>query len=137
MTNSITIKTHVKSSIDKVWKYWNQPEHIVNWNTASPDWHTVKSEVDLQVGGKFSSRMEAKDGSFGFDFYGFYDEIIDQKSIKITLGDDRKMHVLFAENENGVEISEIFEPENQNPIELQQQGWQAILDNFKNYVENN
>lgn len=135
MTNLITIKAIIKVPIEKAWNYWNQPQHILNWNTASPDWHTVSAEVDLLVGGKFSSRMEAKDGSFGFDFYGFYDDIILHKSIKITLGDNRKMNVDFVEVTNGVQITETFEPETENTIELQQQGWQAILDNFKNYTE--
>jgi uncharacterized protein YndB with AHSA1/START domain len=137
MKNPITIKTEIKTAIGKTWDYWNQPEHIVKWNSPSPDWHTVSAEVDLQVCGKFLSRMEAKDGSFGFDFEGVYDEIKLQEFLKITLGDGRKMQVEFKEIADGVEVKEIFEPENINPIKMQQQGWQAILDNFKNYTENN
>jgi uncharacterized protein YndB with AHSA1/START domain len=133
----ITIETTVNAPVEKVWQYWNGPEHITKWNSAHPDWHTPKSENDLKVGGKFSARMEAKDGSFGFDFWGIYDEVIPNKRIAYTLGDERTVEVNFTETPEGVHIEEIFEAEGQNSVEMQRGGWQAILDNFKKYTEAN
>lgn len=133
----ITINILINTSVEKVWEFWTNPEHIIKWNYASKDWHTPKAENDLKVGGKFLSRMEAKDGSFGFDFEGVYDEVIINKKISYALLDDRKVTVSFLQTENGIEIKEIFEAENENSIELQKNGWQAILNNFKTYVENN
>ncbi|MFI2742232.1 SRPBCC family protein [Zhouia sp. PK063] len=135
LTNPITVKTTVNATIHKVWDYWTMPEHITQWNTASNDWHTPKAENNLQIGGKFNYRMEAKDGSFGFDFWGIYDEIQPFTKITFTLGDDRKVELLFEELEKAVKITETFEPENQNPVEMQEFGWQAILNNFKMYTE--
>ena len=120
---AITIKTTVSAPVETVWKYWTEPEHIKKWNNASEDWHTTTAENDLRVGGVFLSRMEAKDGSFGFDFSGIYDEIKLYDSIAYTLGDER------------TEVTETFEAESDNSIEMQQAGWQAILDNFKRYAE--
>lgn len=134
-TEKITIETTVNSDIDTVWNIWTAPEHIKHWNNASPDWHTPKAENDLRKGGKFSSRMEAKDGSLGFDFGGTYNEVVPNKRIKYTLEDGRKVDIAFAKANNRVTITEIFEPESQNPVDMQQQGWQAILNNFKKYVE--
>lgn len=131
----ITIETTVNSDIDTVWKTWSEPKHIKKWNNASPDWHTPKSENDLREGGKFSSRMEAKDGSMCFDFGGTYDEVITNKRIAFTIDDGRKVEIDFKETDKGIKITETFEPESQNPKDMQQQGWQAILDSFKNYVE--
>lgn len=131
----ITIETIVHAPVEKVWKYWTEPEHITKWNSASDDWHTLSAENDLRVGGKFSSRMEAKDGSFGFDFGGVYDEVNLNEFISYTLGDERKVAISFISQENNTKIIEVFDPESQNPIEFQQQGWQAILDNFKKYAE--
>ncbi|MHC1683103.1 MAG: SRPBCC family protein [Clostridiaceae bacterium] len=131
----ITIKTTVNASVETVWSYWTEPEHIKKWNNASEDWHTPVAENDLRVGGKFHSRMEAKDGSFGFDFGGTYDEMKLHQVISYTLGDERKVKIIFESKENNTEITETFEAEEENPIELQQTGWQAILDNFKKYVE--
>lgn len=131
----ITVRTQVHSSIDKVWKLWTTPEHIVLWNAASPDWHTTKSENDLRVGGRFSSRMEAKDKSFGFDFGGMYDLIIPSHLIQYTMDDGRKVKIEFNSEGNNCTVIESFEAETENSIELQQGGWQAILDSFKNYVE--
>lgn len=133
---TITIKTEVNSDMATVWKTWTEPEHIKNWNNASPDWHTPKAENDLRKGGRFSSRMEAKDGSMGFDFGGTYDEIAPNQQIKYTLDDGRKVDITFAITDEGISITETFEPESQNSAAMQQQGWQAILDNFKKYVEN-
>jgi uncharacterized protein YndB with AHSA1/START domain len=133
----ITITTALNEPIEKVWDYFTNPIHIIKWNHASDDWHSTKAINDLRVGGKFEYRMEAKDGSFGFDFFGFYDKIIDFKLIEYTLGDDRKVIINFTNDGNEVFIEEIFEAESENPIELQKAGWQAILDNFKNYTSSN
>ena len=132
----ITVKNTVKSSPTRVWELWSDPEHIVKWNTASEDWHTPRAENDLRVGGKFLSRMEAKDGSFGFDFEGTYDEVVPQKRIAYTMGDGRKVEVDFNGHNGQTEIVSTFDAENQNSIEMQRAGWQAILDNFKSYAEN-
>ncbi|MCM4156321.1 SRPBCC family protein [Gramella sp. AN32] len=132
---AITVKTAINANSDKVWSFWTEPEHIKQWNNASPDWYTPKAENDLKKGGKFSSRMEAKDGSMGFDFEGTYDEVIPNKRIKYTLDDGRKVNIAFVKANKGITITETFEPESQNPVDMQRQGWQAILDNFKKYVE--
>jgi uncharacterized protein YndB with AHSA1/START domain len=133
----LTIATTVKAPIEKVWKFWTQPVHIKNWNNASDDWHTTHAENDLRVGGRFVSRMEAKDGSFGFDFGGEYDEVETNKTIAYTLGDSRKVKIIFSANGNETDIKESFEAEGTNPVEMQQNGWQAILNNFKKYTEAN
>ncbi len=133
----ILVKTTINAPIDSVWQKWNSPEDITKWYNASEDWHTPKAENDLKVGGKFSYRMEAKDGSFGFDYWGIYDLIIPNKKLVFTLGDNRKVYISFSTMDNKTEIVESFEPENQNPHDMQQAGWQAILDNFKKYIENN
>jgi uncharacterized protein YndB with AHSA1/START domain len=133
----ITVENTVKAPVEKVWQYWTLPEHITKWNNASDDWHTPFAENDLRVGGKFLSRMEAKDGSFGFDFWGLYDEIKRNEVIASTLGDGRKMKVSFSPAGEGTRVVETFEAERTNPIEMQKGGWQAILDNFKKYVELN
>jgi uncharacterized protein YndB with AHSA1/START domain len=135
-TNSkITVKTTVNVPVEKVWECWTAPKHITKWNNASDDWHTPFAENDLRAGGKFLSRMEAKDGSFGFDFIGIYDEVKLYEVIAYTIGDGRKVKITFAGRDNKTEISETFEAENTYSIEQQQQGWQAILDNFKKYTE--
>jgi uncharacterized protein YndB with AHSA1/START domain len=131
----ITVEAQVNASIDKVWQYWTEPKHIMNWNFASYDWCAPNAANDLRVGGKFSSRMEAKDGSFGFDFGGVYDEVKTNEVIAYTLDDDRKVTIQFSDLGNTTRIIETFEAEMENPTELQQGGWQAILDNFKKYVE--
>jgi len=139
-TNSktnITIEATVNAPVEKVWEYFTKPEHVVKWNNASDDWHTTKAENDLQPGGKFSFRMEAKDGSFGFDFGGVYTNVETNKTIEYTLGDGRKVKADFSTNGNGSFISETFEAEDTHSIEMQKNGWQAILNNFKKYVEEN
>ena len=133
----ITIKTIINAPIEKVWTYWTEPEHIKKWNNASEDWHTTKAENDLRIGGKFISRMEAKDSSFGFDFGGIYDEVKVYDFIYYTLGDERKVSITFVRSQDKTEITEEFEAENENSIEMQKMGWQAILDNFKRYTEEN
>ena len=134
---SITIETTVNAPVEKVWKTWSTPEDIMKWCAASDDWHTTRSENDLRVGGKFVSRMEAKDGSFGFDFGGEYDEVVTNKKIAYTIGDGRKVDISFTANGNETKIVETFDAEDQNSIEMQRGGWQAILDNFKKYTEAN
>lgn len=134
----ITVKATINAHIQKVWKCWTTPDDIVKWNHASDDWHTTFAEVDLREGGKFLSRMEAKDGSFGFDFWGVYDKLILNQQIEITLGDDRKVSVVFTSLDyDNTQIIETFEAETTNPVELQRGGWQAILDNFKKHTEQN
>ena len=133
----ITIDTIVKSPIEKIWKFWSEPKHITKWAAASDDWHTTRAENDLRVGGKFISRMEAKDGSFGFDFGGEYDDVKENKLIAYTLGDGRKVKTTFSTTGNETKIVQSFEAETTNPIEMQRGGWQAILNNFKKYAEEN
>ena len=133
----ITIQSTINASIDKVWEFWTLPDHITKWSFASPEWHTPYAENDLREGGKFSSTMAAKDGSMSFDFGGEYTLVEKNKAIQYVLGDGRKVEISFTETPNGVEIIESFDPETQNPEEMQRGGWQAILDNFKSYVENN
>ena len=134
---SITIQATINAPIEKVWQYWTAPEHITQWCNASDDWHAPSATNDLQAGGKFTTRMEAKDGSFGFDFGGVYDEVRRNEFISYTMGDGRKVSITFAANGNETTVIETFDPENQNPIDMQQAGWQAILDNFKKHVETN
>lgn len=131
----ITVQTTINAPLDKVWFAFNNPEDIVKWNQASPDWHCPKAENDLQNGGTLKSTMAAKDGSFQFEFEAKYDEIIPNKFIRYYIADGRKVEIDFMEDNNSTVITEKFDPENQNPEEMQRQGWQAILDSFKNYVE--
>jgi uncharacterized protein YndB with AHSA1/START domain len=134
---TITVETTVNTPVEKAWTLWTGPEHITHWNNASDDWHTPSAKNDLRVGGQFSYRMEAKDGSFGFDFGGVYDEVKTNERIAYTIGDGRKVKIIFTRQGNGTKVVETFEAENTNPIELQRGGWQSILDNFKKYAEAN
>lgn len=131
----ITVKTTVNLPVQKVWDYWTRPEHIMKWNNASDDWHTPRAENDLRTGGKFSSRMEARDGSMGFDFEGVYDEVEPHSLIAYTMADGRSVHIRFSEDKGLTQVEEVFDPEATNPVEMQRMGWQAILDNFKRYAE--
>jgi uncharacterized protein YndB with AHSA1/START domain len=131
----ITVETVVKADLTKVWKAWNNPADIQQWNAASDDWHTPKSSVDLREGGKFVARMEAKDGSEGFDFEGTYTRIEPRKLIEYRMSDGRDVKIEFAERAGSVLVRETFDAETQNTPELQRQGWQAILDNFAKHVE--
>ena len=133
----ITVETVVDAPKEKVWEYFTKPEHITKWNYASDDWCSPRAENDLRDGGNFVYRMEAKDGSFGFDFGGTYDAVKEHDSIEYTIGDGRKVSVNFAEENNATTVTSTFEAEKTHSIEQQQQGWQAILDNFKKYVESN
>lgn len=131
----ITVETVVKADLDPVWHAWNDPEDIKQWNAASDDWHTTRSTVDLREGGKFSSRMEAKDGSEGFDFEATYTRIVPRERIEFRMEDGRTVEVEFAVAADGVRVTETFDAESENPPELQRQGWQAILDSFARHVE--
>jgi uncharacterized protein YndB with AHSA1/START domain len=134
-TTTIQVQTMVAASPEKVWECWTKPEHIIHWNQASEDWWTPYAVNDLRVGGQFSSRMEARDGSMGFDFFGEYLQVEEYRHIQTGLGDGRKTDVKFTTENNGVLVTESFEAESTHPVELQRAGWQAILDNFKKYVE--
>lgn len=133
-TTKITIAATVTASVERVWDAWTQPEHITKWNFASEDWHCPKVSNDLRVGGKYSARMEAKDGSFGFDFEAVYNEVILHQKITFTMTDGRVATTTFQVQGTNVKVATTFDAENENSIELQQQGWQAILNNFAAYV---
>lgn len=134
-TNKITIQADILADIKMVWNHYTKPQHITLWNFASPDWCCPKAENDLRVGGKFSSRMEAKDGSFGFDFEGMYDEVNAPGNLTYSMNDNRKVSVNFEAAGDKTRVTITFDPENENPEEMQREGWQAILNNFKRYVE--
>ncbi|MDD8018091.1 MAG: SRPBCC family protein [Bacteroidota bacterium] len=131
----ITVQTTVNAPIEKAWKIWNEPEHITKWCTGSPDWHTPYAENDLRVGGKLRSRMEAKDGSAGFDLVGTYTNVQKHKMIEYTMEDGRNVKITFSTNGKTTTLVETFEAENENPLEMQKEGWQTILNNFKAHVE--
>lgn len=131
----ITVTAHIKAPVAKVWKAWSDPADIKQWCSASPDWHVPTAENDLRVGGNFSTRMEAKDGSFGFDFGGVYDAVEENKHLAYTMADGRKVVIDFTAEGDETHVSETFDPESTNPVEMQRGGWQAILDNFKKHVE--
>ena len=133
---TIKIETIVAAPLEKVWDFWTEPEHITHWNFASDDWHCPWAKNDVREGEKFTWRMEAKDGSFGFDFGGEYQSIKPNQLIEYTIGDGRKVKITFKENGNETQVIEVFEAETQNSLEMQKNGWQAILNNFKKYVEN-
>ncbi len=134
----ITIEANVKAPVEKVYSIWTSPADIVRWSTPSPEWHTPRAEHDLSEGGKFNYRMEARDGSFGFDFGGVFDTLKKNELIEYTIGDGRKVEIHFnKKGANETHIVQTFEAEGENPIEMQRAGWQAILDSFKNYTENN
>jgi uncharacterized protein YndB with AHSA1/START domain len=132
---TITIGCTVNAPVEKAWTMYNTPSHVTQWNSPSPDWHTPHAENDFRSGGTFNYRMEAKDGSFGFDFAGTYDEVRENEYFHYTLGDGRKVEVTFQPAGDATEIVVKFEPETQNPLEFQKSGWQAILDNYKHYTE--
>ena len=133
---TLSVHVTVNEPIEKVWKNFTHPEDIVHWYNASEDWHTPRATNDLRTGGKFLTRMEAKDGSFGFDFEGVYSEVIDYKLIVYGLADGRQVQIKFLElNKKTTEVLEVFDAETVNPLEMQQTGWQNILNNFKRYCE--
>lgn len=131
----ITVQVSIAAPVEKVWEYFSDPVHIVKWNSASEDWHTPFAEADLKVGGGFNYRMEAKDGSMGFDLRGTYVIVEVNKQLAYYLEDGRDVNVVFTSTPEGVDLVEQFEAENQNSLELQQYGWQSILESFKRYVE--
>ena len=132
---TIIVKTTVNAPVEKVWDIWSQPEHITQWNHASEDWHAPYAENDLREGGKFKTTMAAKDGSFGFDFEGVYTAVKKYQLIEYKIADGRKVSISFVSENHQTQLTETFEAEDINSVELQQGGWQAILDNFKKYVE--
>ena len=134
-STQITIVTDIDAPVDHVWKLWNEPAHIVRWNHASDDWHTTEAENDLTVGGAFRSRMEAKDGSFGFDFGGVYETIEPHQLIQYRMEDGRQVRIEFVPDGERTSVTEVFDADQENPVDMQQAGWQAILDNFKRYAE--
>ncbi|WP_374440188.1 SRPBCC family protein [Epilithonimonas sp.] len=132
----LTVTTEINKPIHEVWNYFNNPDHITNWNFAHESWECPSAKNNLTIGGKLEVRMQAKDGSFGFDFVGIYDEIIENELIRYHLEDGRKVEILFEQlSANKTKVTENFDPENENPLEMQQQGWQAILNNFRSYCE--
>jgi uncharacterized protein YndB with AHSA1/START domain len=131
----ITVEATVNAPVEKVWEHWTKPEHITKWCQASDNWHAPYADNDLQVGGKFKTTMAAKDGSMSFDFGGVYTAIEKNKLIEYTIGDGRKVKITFSDNGGETNVVETFEPESTNPPEMQKGGWQAILNNFKNYCE--
>lgn len=131
----ITVEATINASVQKVWECWTEPKHITKWCFASEDWHAPIAKNDLRVGGSFMSRMEAKDGSFGFDFGGVYDGVTNHEHISYTMEDTRKVSIAFDGDDTTTKVTETFEAESENPVEMQQAGWQAILNNFKKYVE--
>jgi uncharacterized protein YndB with AHSA1/START domain len=133
---TITVQAVINAPVEQVWKLYNEPGHVMKWNNASNDWHTPRAENDLKVGGKFLYRMEAKDGSSGFDFDGAFEQVIANELIVYSISDGRKVEVTFTKDDNArTKMATTFEAENSNPIEMQRDGWQAILNNFKIYVE--
>ena len=131
----ITVETTVSAPVEKVWAAYTTPEDIKQWNAASDDWHTTAASVDLRVGGAFSSRMEAKDGSFGFDFEGTYEEVDAPDALTLALGDGRKARTTFEAVPDGTKVETVFDAESQNAAEMQRAGWQAILDNYRKHAE--
>lgn len=134
---AITVTASVNAPVEKIWKHWFAPEHITKWCSPSDDWHAPKAENDLRIGGKFSTTMAAKDGSMSFDFEGTYTNVVPQKVVEYTIADGRNVKIVFESKGAETLITETFEPESINPLEMQRMGWQAILDNFKKYSETN
>lgn len=137
MSNKIIVTATVNAGGQKTWDYYTNPEHITKWNFADPSWHCPSASNDMRIGGKYSARMEAKDGSFGFDFDAVYDEIVEGEKFTYTMPNGRQTTVDFKKSGNQTEVVVAFDPEEQNSVEMQKGGWQAILDNFKRYVASN
>ncbi|HEY4799193.1 MAG TPA: SRPBCC family protein [Bacteroidia bacterium] len=131
----ITVEAVVHAPVEKVWNCWTSPEHIIKWNQASDDWHTPRATNDLRVGGKFLSRMEAKDGSFGFDFEGTYSAVKPNELIEYSIIGGRSVKIIFSREGNNTRVTETFETEPTHTLEQQRAGWQAIMNNFKKHVE--
>ena len=137
MKTEITVETLVKAPVEKVWQFWSEPKHITKWCQASDDWHAPYADNDLREHGKFKTTMAAKDGSMSFDFDGVYTHVEPNKLIDYVIADGRKVKIRFSSSGVETKVTETFEAENTNPIEMQRGGWQAILDNFKKYTEAN
>ncbi len=135
MTQRIAIEAIVNHNRSHVWRLFNEPEHITNWNFATDDWRCPRAENDLRAGGRLCYRMEAKDGSSGFDFEAIYDEVVHETSLAYTLTDGRKVATTFEDLGDATQVSTVFEAEAENPVDMQRMGWQAILDNFKRYAD--
>lgn len=131
----VTVQAVIQAPVEQVWRFWTEPVHITKWNQASEDWHAPRAENDLRVGGRFVTRMEAKDGSAGFDFSGVYDVVKRHEEIAYTLDDGRKVNILFTDLGNATKVVETFDAEQDHPVEFQQAGWQAIMNHFKKYAE--
>ena len=131
----ITVQSNIHAPVQKVWEFFTNPQHVINWNFAMPEWHCPSATNQLKVGGEFHYTMSARDNSMSFDFWGTYQKVEKEKNIEILLGDGRSMLVTFEMTDATTIITEKFEPEKENPVEMQQAGWQMILDNFKRYVE--
>ncbi|MEJ1237030.1 SRPBCC family protein [Chryseolinea sp. T2] len=136
-TQSITVETLVNAPVEKAWKYFSEPEHITKWAFASDDWHAPYADNDLRKDGKFKTTMAAKDGSFSFDFEGVYTNVVPKKTFEYAMADGRKVKVDFAADGSKTRVTETFDPESQNPIDMQRAGWQAILENYRRHVESN
>ena len=136
-TTKITIQAVVAADRQKVWNCYTQPEHITKWNFATDTWHCPAASNDMRVGGKYLARMEAKDGSFAFDFEAVYNEIVDGEKFTYTMPDNREIQVSFEQTDDKTRVTVTFDPENENPVDLQRSGWQSILDNFRKYTEQN
>lgn len=134
-TSKITIKGTVLASVSIAWNNYTQPEHITQWNFASDDWCCPTAENDMRPGGKYNARMEARDGSFGFDFEATYTEVVEGKKFTYVMPDKREVNVFFEPNDYFTEVTVIFDAENQNPVEMQREGWQSILNNYKKHTE--
>lgn len=134
-TIKITIDTIISATPEKVWEYWTEPKHITHWNFASDDWCCPSAENDLRIGGTYKARMEAKDGSFGFDFEAVYDKVEHLKELSYTMGDGRVATTTFEETDGSTKVITTFDAETENSIDMQREGWQAILNNFKTYTE--
>jgi uncharacterized protein YndB with AHSA1/START domain len=132
---SITVESLIKAPVEKVWSYWFEPKHIMQWCAASDDWHAPAAENDLRTGGKFSTTMAAKDGSFSFEFGGVYTNVVTNKLAEYEMSDGRRVKIIFEAQGQETKVIETFDAEDQNPIEMQRGGWQAILDNMKKYTE--
>lgn len=137
MNNKITVTATLNADAKKAWEYYTNPVHITKWNFADPSWHCPSASNDMRVGGKYSARMEAKDGSFGFEFEATYDEVVNGERFSYTMPDGRQATVVFKKKDDQTEVDVSFDPESENPADLQKAGWQAILNSFKNYTEAN
>ncbi|BAV07244.1 Uncharacterized conserved protein YndB, AHSA1/START domain [Filimonas lacunae] len=135
MSNTITVSAIVHADSKKVWDYYNNPEHITQWNFADPSWHCPSASNDMRVGGKYVARMEAKDGSFGFDLEATYNAVAEGESFTYAMPNGRQVTVVFQQKGNATEVDVTFDPETENPLEMQRNGWQAILNSFKRYTE--